>query len=74
MRDPVFKAILGREAKRLAEISILWDEQEGEIIRVRDDAAREEPLFEIEDASCQIDTFELTEAALAYILRYQATN
>jgi hypothetical protein len=49
MKDPVIKAILGREAKRLANVSILWDEQEGEIVRVRDDGARETPLFEIED-------------------------
>jgi hypothetical protein len=72
MKDPVIKAILGREARRLAEISILWDEQEGEIIRVRDDAAREEPLSGIEDEACELDTFELTEAALAYIARFQA--
>jgi hypothetical protein len=72
MRDPVIKSILGREARRLAEISILWDEQEGEIVRVRDDAARDEPSFEIQEESGELDSFELTEAALAYIARFAA--
>ena len=71
MKDPVIKEILGREAKRLADVSILWDEQEGEIIRVRDDAAPDEPLFEIVVDSRELDTFELTEAALAYVSRFQ---
>ena len=71
MRDPVIKAILGRETKRLADVSILWDEQEGEIIRVHDDAACEKPVFEIDDDPRELDTFELTEAALAYVARFQ---
>lgn len=72
MRDPVIKALLGREAKRLVDVSILWDDQQGEIIRVRDDAACEEAFSGIEDDACELDTFELTEAALAYISRFQA--
>jgi hypothetical protein len=74
MKDAVIKAILGRQAKRLADVSIIWDEQEGEIVQVRDDAAREEPLFEIEDERSEFDTFELTEAGLAYVSRYQTGN
>jgi hypothetical protein len=46
MKDAVIKAILGPEAKRPADVSILCDEQEGETVWARDDAAREAPLFE----------------------------
>ncbi len=74
MKDAVIKEILGREAKRLADVSILWDEQEGEIIQVRDDAARANLSFEIEDERSELDMFELTDAGLAYVSRYQTGN
>lgn len=72
MKDPVIREILGREARRLAEVSILWDDEEGEIIRVLDDAAEPPAPNAIEDAFAEFDTFELTEAALDYIARHQA--
>ena len=72
MKDPVIKARLGRETRRLQDISILWDEVEGEIVRVHDAAdAAETPLESFEELS-EFDTFELTEAALAYIATHQA--
>jgi hypothetical protein len=66
-KDPVIKSILGRETKRLQDISIVWDEEESEIISVQDAAAgTDTPWSPIERAD-ELDTFELTEAALAYI-------
>lgn len=65
MKDPVIRAQLGRETRRLADISLIWDEDEGEIVRVHD-AAASEPCELVEDCWAQ-DSFELTEAALAYI-------
>jgi hypothetical protein len=70
MKDPVIRAMLGREAKRLQDISILWDEEEGEIIRVHDAATGEDTPFEAARDVMASDTFELTEAALAYIAAY----
>ncbi|HEY3799179.1 MAG TPA: hypothetical protein VGL58_12570 [Caulobacteraceae bacterium] len=61
------RQLLGRETPRLKDISILWDDDEDEMIRVCDDAGAEAP----EDVSDD-DTFELTEAALAYIADFQA--
>jgi hypothetical protein len=67
IKDPVIKSILGREAKRLLDISILWDEEEGEIISVRDAAAGTDAPLLAATPLDELDTFELTEAALAYI-------
>jgi hypothetical protein len=70
MKDPTIKELLGREARRLAEVSVIWDEEEGELIRVQDDA---QPLGapSMADETSELDTFELTEAALDYIARHQ---
>jgi hypothetical protein len=73
--DPVIAAPLGREAHRLADVAVLWDEEEGQIVRVLDAAAGDHlepvpawtppppPAVE-EGAEPQ---FELTPAALAYL-------
>lgn len=79
MKDPVIKSILGREARRLGDISILWDDEGGEIVRVYDAAAGEDAAFDQMEEAMELDTFELTEAALAYIAaysgrRYQTRN
>jgi hypothetical protein len=34
LRDPEVDALLGKDAKRAAAVSILWNERESEIIRV----------------------------------------
>lgn len=70
MKDPTIKEILGREARRLADVSVIWDEEEGELIRVQDDAQPHDAPSMADDAS-ELDTFELTEAALDYIARHQ---
>jgi hypothetical protein len=67
MKDPVIKQALGRETKRLADVSVLWDEEEGTLIRVLDDAAEAESSMGFEEDASELDSFELTEAALAYI-------
>ena len=70
MKDPVIKEILGREAKRLADVSLLWDEEEGSIVSVMDDAAIDDAATQA-DQDSEFDTFELTEAALEYVARHQ---
>jgi hypothetical protein len=72
MKDPVIKTILGREAKRLQDISIFWDEEEGEIISVNDVVAGADTPFAAAQPISELDTFELTETALAYIAAYRA--
>jgi hypothetical protein len=62
MDDQVIRDLLGREAMRLADVSILWNDDESEIHTVLDAAT---PLG-IEAADPEPE-FELTELALAYI-------
>ena len=68
MDDPVIAGPLGREAARLADVGVVWDETEDEIFRVLDaaagdalDAAPAGPM------SAEAPQFELTPAALAYL-------
>ncbi len=68
MADPVIAGPLGREAPRLGDVGVVWDECEDEIFRVLDaaagdalDAAPTGPLHTDEPR------FELTPAALAYL-------
>jgi hypothetical protein len=66
MDDPVIAGLLGRESARLADVSVLWDDDEGAIVRILDDrGAARSP-----DTRSDLDTFELTEAALAYVGRH----
>lgn len=62
-RDRVIRDLLGREAARLADVSIIWNEEEAQIFRVLDAAT---PLWPdgLHEPEPQ---FELTEEALAYI-------
>lgn len=64
--DAVIKASLGREAGRLADVAVIWDETEDEIFRVLDAAAGDHlaPLAEEVEEDAQ---FALTPLALAYI-------
>ena len=64
--DAVIKAALGREAGRLADVAVIWDETEDEIFRVLDAAAGDHlaPLAEEAEDDAQ---FALTPLALAYI-------
>jgi len=72
--DPVINGPLGREAGRLHEVSVIWDEREDEIFRIIDDARGAEPppaaASDADDDAAQDGAFELTPAALAYLARY----
>ena len=68
MADAVITGPLGREAPRLADVAVIWDEAEDEIFRVLDAASGDhlEPV----PTGPQIQEepqFELTPAALAYL-------
>ena len=72
--DPVITAALGREAPRLADVAILWDEVEDEIIRVLDaaggdhlEAVPSAPLITEATGAEDEPRFELTPSALAYL-------
>jgi hypothetical protein len=66
-RDPRIANPLGREARRLADIAVVWDDEEDQIVRVLDEAAG--------DAVAAISTMEplgeadvaLTSDAFAYL-------
>jgi hypothetical protein len=62
MNDTVITEMLGREAARLADVSILWNDNQSEIHCVLDAAI---PLG-VEDLWAE-PQFELTDLALAYL-------
>jgi hypothetical protein len=75
--DPVISGPLGREAGRLHEVSVIWDEREDEIFRIVDDARGApltlvEPDLAYDESAAEEGAFELTPAALAYIARHGA--
>ena len=77
MEDEVIRSSLGREVGRLADVAVVWDEDEGEIFRVLD-AASGDHLEPVETprpvpTSGEDDLFELTPAALAYLAASQGT-
>ena len=67
MTDPVIRQPLGREAARLAEISVIWDEREDQIFRIIDSGHGRGHLAVVEAPPIDEPTFELTPAALAYL-------
>lgn len=66
--DPIIAGPLGREAFRLADVAVLYDDEEGEIVRVLDAASGDhlEPV-PVVVAPEEEPRFELTPAALAYL-------
>ena len=68
MADPVIAGPLGREAGRLLDVGVVWDEAEDEIFRVLDrgagDALEAAPTG---PTPAEEPRFELTPAALAYL-------
>ncbi len=62
MDDPVITQSLGREAARLADVSILWNDDESEIHAVLDAAIPSG----VEDFWAE-PQFELTDLAMAYL-------
>ncbi|MDB5458823.1 MAG: hypothetical protein JWO72_564 [Caulobacteraceae bacterium] len=67
LTDPVIRQPLGREAARLADISVIWDEREDQIFRIIDSAPGRSHLAVVEAPRIDEPTFELTPAALAYL-------
>ena len=67
MTDPVIRQPLGREASRLGEISVIWDEREDQIFRIIDGAHGRGHLKVVEPPPIDEPVFELTPAALAYL-------
>ena len=67
MTDPVIRQPLGREAARLSEISVIWDEREDQIFRIIDSAHGRGHLAVVEPPPIDEPVFELTPAALAYL-------
>ena len=65
--DPVIRQPLGREAARLPEVSVIWDEREDQIFRIIDSAHGRGHLAVVEAPPIDEPTFELTPAALAYL-------
>ncbi|MBE7217087.1 MAG: hypothetical protein INR64_01295 [Caulobacteraceae bacterium] len=72
MSDPVIAGPLGREAHRLADVAVVWDEADEEIFRVLDAAAGDhlQPVADVAPEP-EEDRFELTPAALAYLAASQ---
>ncbi|MDR3509451.1 MAG: hypothetical protein P4L64_16295 [Caulobacteraceae bacterium] len=73
--DPVISGPLGREAMRLNEVAIIWDEREDEIFRIVDEGRPGEPLVLLtppdhDEVAAEDGAFELTPAALAYIAEH----
>jgi hypothetical protein len=61
---------LGRQGARLSQVSLIWDEDDGQILQVCDGS-------EAADAGAwnqpsELDRFELTEAALAYVAQFES--
>jgi hypothetical protein len=61
---------LGKQAGRLGQLSLIWDEADGQIVQVCDGAAAGEASGWNEPS--ELDRFELTEAALAYVARFES--
>jgi hypothetical protein len=60
---------LGKQAARLGQVSLVWDEGDGQIVRVWDGAKPADIGGWIEPS--ELDRFELTEAALAYVADFE---
>lgn len=71
MTDPVIREQLGREARRLKDVSVVWDEDAGQVVRVCDDADVEPADAWVAEEASEFDRFELTDAALAYIAAFE---
>ena len=67
MTDPVIRQPLGREAARLGEISVIWDEREDQIFRIIDSGHGRGHLAVVEPPPIDEPVFELTPAALEYL-------
>lgn len=66
---------LGRQGARLSQVSLIWDEDDGQILQVCDGGAAEEAESHGTggwNEPSELDRFELTEAALAYVAQFES--
>jgi len=71
LKDPAIRRSFGRQARRLGDLSLVWDDEACQVIEVCDDAAvRDDGAWSTGEPS-ELDTFELTEAALAYVAEFE---
>ena len=76
LADPELRRALGKEASRLGDVAVIWDEREDAIFRVLDGGP---PPLAAVASSAEEDRegegeFALTPAALDYIARSQSTR
>jgi hypothetical protein len=61
---------LGKQAAQLGRMALIWDEEDGRIVQVCDDGAAGGGAGWNEPS--ELDRFELTEAALAYVAQFES--
>jgi hypothetical protein len=72
IRKAAIRRRLGREARRLEEVSLVWDDEAGQIIEVCDAADGDGRDHWTVGEPSELDRFELTDAGLAYVTRFAA--
>jgi hypothetical protein len=70
IRKAAIRRRLGREARRLEEVSLVWDDEAGQIVQVCDQADGDGRDPWAADEVSEFDQFELTEAGLAYLANF----
>jgi hypothetical protein len=61
---------LGKQARLLGQMSLIWDEEDGQIVQVCDSGEAGGATGWNEPS--ELDRFELTEAALAYVAQFES--
>ena len=61
---------LGKQARLLGQMSLIWDEEDGQVVQVCDSGEAGGAVGWNEPS--ELDRFELTEAALAYVAQFES--
>lgn len=72
IRKAAIRRRLGREARRLEEVFLVWDDEAGQIIQICDAADDDGHDYWTAAEPSESDRFELTEAGLAYVASFAA--
>lgn len=72
IRKAAIRRRLGREARRLEEVSLVWDDEAGQIVQICDAADDDGHDYWTAGEPSELDRFELTEAGLAYVASFAA--
>ena len=70
IRNAGIRRRLGREGRRLGEVSLVWDDEAGQLLQVCDAADADARRHWTAGEPSELDTFELTEAGLAYVASF----